>query len=178
MPRILTLLPDRLAVCRLEPEAPVPGWALSGAFSSVTRTPGELSVVCAEADLPAGRSPLPAERSPRPAERSPLPAERSPLPAAAAAADLRVERGFRAFRVEGPLDFALAGVLAGLLAPLARAGIPVFALSTFDTDYLLVRGAQAEEAARALTEVAEVRRSPGRARSAGSRRPGPRLPAG
>ena len=104
MPRILTLLPDRLAVCRLEPEAPVPGWALSGAFSSVTRTPGELSVVCAEADLPAGRSPLPAERS--------------PLPAAAAAADLRVERGFRAFRVEGPLDFALAGVLAGLLVPL------------------------------------------------------------
>ena len=157
MPRILTLLPDRLAVCRLEPEAPVPGWALSGAFSSVTRTPGELSVVCSEADLPA---------------------RQSPRPAAAAAADLRVERGFRAFRVEGPLDFALAGVLAGLLAPLARAGIPVFALSTFDTDYLLVRGAQAEEAARALTEVAEVRRSPGRAKSAGSRRPGPRLPAG
>lgn len=53
--------------------------------------------------------------------------------------EVRAERGWRALQVEGPLDFGLAGVLAGLTAPLAVAGIPVFAMSTFDTDWLLVR---------------------------------------
>jgi len=71
----------------------------------------------------------------------------------------RAERGFRAFGVEGPLDFALSGVLASLLEPLARAGIPVFVVSTFDTDYLLVREAQAERAAQALAGPAEVQRT-------------------
>jgi hypothetical protein len=42
-------------------------------------------------------------------------------------------------RVAGRLDFSLAGVLASLLSPLAEAGVSVFAVSTFDTDYLLVR---------------------------------------
>lgn len=49
------------------------------------------------------------------------------------------ERGWRAMAVRGPLDFSLVGILAGLTAPLARAGVPVFALSTHDTDWLLVR---------------------------------------
>lgn len=53
--------------------------------------------------------------------------------------DVRAERGFRALRVEGTLDFSLTGVLASLAAPLAQAGVSLFALSTFDTDYLLVR---------------------------------------
>jgi hypothetical protein len=43
-----------------------------------------------------------------------------------------------AFSVEGTLDLSLTGVLAGLLAPLADAGIPVFPVSTFDTDWVLV----------------------------------------
>ncbi len=52
---------------------------------------------------------------------------------------VRCEPGWRCLRVAGPLDFTLAGVLASLLAPLADAGIPVFVVSTFDTDYLLVK---------------------------------------
>jgi hypothetical protein len=68
----------------------------------------------------------------------------------------RVERGFRAFRVEGPLDFGLSGVLASLLDPLARERIPVFVISTFDTDYLLVREDQTDRAAEALSGVAEI----------------------
>jgi uncharacterized protein len=56
------------------------------------------------------------------------------------------QRPFTAFEVEGPLDFALTGVLADLLAPLAAAGISVFTLSTFDTDWILVPGDKADAA--------------------------------
>lgn len=63
---------------------------------------------------------------------------------------LAVESGWRALMVEGPLDFALTGVLASLTGALAGAGIPVFAVSTFDTDYLLVKSARLTDAARAL----------------------------
>jgi hypothetical protein len=55
-------------------------------------------------------------------------------------------RPFTAFEVEGPLDFALTGVLASLLAPLADAGISVFTLSTYDTDWILVPGDDADRA--------------------------------
>jgi hypothetical protein len=61
------------------------------------------------------------------------------------------EGPFTAFAVEGTLDFALTGVLAGLLAPLAEAEVSVFALSTYDTDWILVpagRAGEAEEAWR------------------------------
>lgn len=51
----------------------------------------------------------------------------------------RREDGWAAMRVAGPLDFALTGIVAGLTAPLAEAGIPVFVISSFDTDYLLVK---------------------------------------
>ncbi len=56
------------------------------------------------------------------------------------------QRPFTAFEVEGPRDFALTGVLAGLLAPLAAAEISVFTLSTFDTDWILVPGGDADRA--------------------------------
>ena len=52
---------------------------------------------------------------------------------------LKVERGWRALKVSGVLDFALVGVLAALTQVLAEAQISVFAISTFDTDYLLVK---------------------------------------
>lgn len=47
--------------------------------------------------------------------------------------------GWRALQVEGPLDFALTGVLASLAVPLADAEISIFAISTYDTDYVLVK---------------------------------------
>ena len=52
---------------------------------------------------------------------------------------VRAESGWRALRVAGPVDFALTGVLAALAAPLARAQVSLFAISSYDTDYLLVR---------------------------------------
>jgi hypothetical protein len=57
-----------------------------------------------------------------------------------------VQGPFSAFEVEGPLDFDLTGVLAGLLRPLADAGISVFALSTFETDWVLVAAGSAAPA--------------------------------
>jgi hypothetical protein len=62
----------------------------------------------------------------------------------------RCERGWRCLRVAGTLNLALLGVLASLLVPLAEAGVGVFAVSTFDTDYLLVRAADLGRAAEAL----------------------------
>ena len=53
--------------------------------------------------------------------------------------DVRAEAGWRCLKVDGPLDFALTGILAALSAPLAAAGISLFAVSTYDTDYLLVK---------------------------------------
>ena len=50
------------------------------------------------------------------------------------------ERGWRCLRVAGTIPFSVVGVLASLTTPLANAGISVFAISTFDTDYLLIKG--------------------------------------
>lgn len=49
------------------------------------------------------------------------------------------EKGWRCLKVDGPLDFSLSGILASLTAPLAAAGIPLFAVSTYNTDYILVK---------------------------------------
>ncbi|MEM7171662.1 MAG: ACT domain-containing protein [Pseudomonadota bacterium] len=70
--------------------------------------------------------------------------------------DVTAERDWRAFKVEGPLDFALTGIMAKLTAPLAAAGISIFAISTYDTDYLLVREGAAQQAAEILRGVATV----------------------
>jgi hypothetical protein len=60
------------------------------------------------------------------------------------------ERGSRGLRVAGRLDFALVGVLAALVAPLAAANLSVFAVSTFDTDYLFVKSECLERAVEVL----------------------------
>jgi len=65
---------------------------------------------------------------------------------------VRAERGWRALEVEGPIDFQELGVMHGLTGPLAGAGVSVLAVSTFDTDVLVVREetlARAVEALRA-----------------------------
>ncbi len=64
--------------------------------------------------------------------------------------DVQSSRGWRCLRVAGPLDFALVGVLASLAVPLAAAGVSVFAVSTYDTDYLLIRELDVAAALHAL----------------------------
>lgn len=118
-PLSLYVLPERLAVCRLPPDTPVPAPPSKG-FWSVTRTPDELSVVLLETEA-------------RP--------------------EWKAERDWRGFKVAGPLDFSLTGILASIASPLAAAGVSLFALSTYDTDYVLVREADLERAAKALREA-------------------------
>ena len=102
----LSVLPQRLAVCRLDPDEMIPDWLRECDFWSVTRTDEELSVVLPEASVPRA---------------------------------WKTEEGWRCLKVHGPLDFSLTGVLASLASPLAEAGISIFAISTYDSDYILVR---------------------------------------
>lgn len=63
---------------------------------------------------------------------------------------MNVENDWRAFKVEGPLDFALTGILAALSAVLAQAGVSIFAISTFDTDYILMKEENFDKAKEVL----------------------------
>ncbi len=124
----LTLLPEPIAICRLEATEAVPVWATASAWWSITRTPDELSVVCAEALVPAGVS---------------------------------ASRGWRALRFAGPLPLDQTGILASVTGPLAAARISVFALATFDTDYVLIPDLQRAAAIEALEHAGHRVASPG-----------------
>jgi uncharacterized protein len=113
----LSVLPDRLAICRLPPESALPEPPAGGGLWSVTRTADELSLV---------------------------------LPESARRPDWQAETGWRSFVVDGTLDFSLTGVMASLATPLAEAGVSLFAISTYDTDYLLVREKDLERATAVL----------------------------
>jgi hypothetical protein len=113
----LTVLGERLSICRLDASEEVPVWATGSSFFSVTRTRDELSVVCPEDVVPEGIS---------------------------------RERGWRAFRLEGTFDLSMVGVLASVASPLAKAGASIFVVSTFDTDYVLLREEQLDLAVDTL----------------------------
>jgi uncharacterized protein len=72
------------------------------------------------------------------------------FPAAFVPPDAQAERGWRVIKLRGPLPFSLTGVLLSVLAPLAAVEISVFALSTYDTDYVLVRHVDLPNAVAAL----------------------------
>lgn len=119
----LRVAAGEFAVCRLPPTEPVPAWAGSEVFSSITRTGDELSIVCPAAPVPA---------------------------------NIRAERGWRLLKIAGPLDFGTVGILASVTAVLARAGISLLALGTFDTDYLLVKAERLDDALRALEAAGHI----------------------
>lgn len=120
----LSVLPQKLAICRLDKDARIPAWVEGDNFFSITKTDDELSIVCSENRLPD---------------------------------DIKVEKNWRAFKVEGPLDFSLTGILASLAKPLAQAKISIFAVSTFDTDYLLVKSDKLDEAVKVLSSFCDIR---------------------
>ena len=117
-----SVIPGTYAICRLPAKAPLPAWA-GKAFTSITRTADELSIVCDERRLPPNLDGL----------------------------ELRVARGWALLKVHGPFPLDAIGVLASVAKPLADAKISLFALSTFDTDYILVKRIHVNEAIAALT---------------------------
>ncbi|HAQ88674.1 MAG TPA: ACT domain-containing protein [Pseudomonas sp.] len=65
----------------------------------------------------------------------------------------RVDSDWRVIKVQGPFAFDQTGVLASLLDPLAAAAIGIFAVSTFDTDYILVKSINLENAVEVLKDA-------------------------
>lgn len=117
----LELLPDTLAICRLEPGGPIPSWAAEPSpFLTLSRTEKELSITTLQSMVPAGVS---------------------------------CERDYRALRVRGPLPLNLVGILAAIADPLAAAGLSIFAISTYDTDYVLVKARDWEKALQVLRQA-------------------------
>ena len=66
---------------------------------------------------------------------------------------ITTESNWRALKVQGPLDFNLTGILASLTQPLADAGISIFAISTYDTDYILLKETCLEKTKAVLTQA-------------------------
>jgi uncharacterized protein len=149
----LEWLPGRYAVCRLAPHASLPAWATDAratfshsqecenvatsanmkaaearpALLSITRTERELSIVIHESRLPPDLEPT-----------------------------IPTQRGFAALRIAGTLDFSLLGIIAKLTSALAAANIPVFVLSTYDTDIILLPERDARRAEAALRPIADI----------------------
>ena len=73
-------------------------------------------------------------------------------PSGAVPAGLKSEPGWRALRVNDKLEFSAVGILSSILSPMAVAGISILSISTFDTDYILVRASTLERAKTALAE--------------------------
>ena len=67
--------------------------------------------------------------------------------------EICAERGWRAIQVQGSLDFTLVGVLAAIVTPLAQAGVSIFAVSTYETDYILVKEDALERSIQALSQA-------------------------
>ncbi len=63
----------------------------------------------------------------------------------------KCERGWRCFRVQGVLDFSEIGIMFSITQPLAKSGVSVFVISTYDTDYFLVKEKELPKAIDALT---------------------------
>jgi hypothetical protein len=134
------------SVLQLGAAAAVPPWALDGPqpqpekaqthssarpFASVTRTAHELSIVCPTAWVP------PADP-----------------------AVLKHEPGWCCLMIDmGVLPFGLTGVLLTALGPLATAGIGIFALSTYNTDFVLVKQQKREQALQALRAAGHMVKS-------------------
>lgn len=77
-------------------------------------------------------------------------------PEASAPGEVQAVRGWRCFRVAGAMDFSVVGVLASLTTPLAEAKVGIFAVSTFVTDYLLVKEEDLGRAIEALVAYGHV----------------------
>jgi hypothetical protein len=119
----LILLPGDVSICRLPAGSGVPAWAAPG--TSTARGPlTSVTWTIHETSVVCASVLVPD--------------------------DVQADEGWRALEVMGPLDLDLTGVLASLAGPLAEAGVALFAVSTYDTDYVLIKTPWLEAAMAAL----------------------------
>src|SRR5215472_2465625 len=116
-------LPALYAICQPRATDPIPTWATQGEFTSITRTPTELSIVCPESNIPAG---------------------------------IKADRGWICLQLQGPFPFSETGILSSFIAPLSANAIPIFAISTYDTDYVLILQPFLEKALETLRRAGHV----------------------
>lgn len=121
----LLLLPQDLSIVRFPPTAMIPQQIWNSAFVAIVKSEEELSIVCDTQILIA------------------LEGVREDL----------IATGWQGLKVVGPLEFSLTGILASLTTPLAAAQISIFAISSYDTDYILVGESQLTRAIQVLTEA-------------------------
>lgn len=119
----LSVLPEKLGICHLSKNIPIPGWAEDISFCSITRTSDELSIICPQGKIPAG---------------------------------VMAELNWRAFKLEGDLGLLSVGVIASLSKPLAEAGISIFNISTYETNYLLVEDKELAKAKNILSSFCHI----------------------
>ena len=119
-PRSLSLLPGRFVVCRFPPDEPLPAWL----FHEGARV-WSITRTPSELSVVCDEDDVPPSVRPAPIR-------------------------WRALEVEGPIPFEETGVVADISASLAHAGVPVFVISTHDTDLVLVPQEQLDAARTAL----------------------------
>lgn len=122
----LSLDETGLAVCRMDAKAEFPAWALQATPLHLSRTSNEVSIVVPESCIPQN------------------------FPG------ITVEGDWVAMTVEGPLDFSLTGILSSLALPLAKVGVSIFAISTYDTDIILIKRPSVDAAVAALNGAGHV----------------------
>jgi hypothetical protein len=71
-------------------------------------------------------------------------------------ADIKAEKNWRMIRIKGQLDFALVGILKKVISPLSDQGISIYTISTFDTDYILIKDEQFDKAIELLSQYFTV----------------------
>jgi uncharacterized protein len=121
---VLSVLPEKMGICHLGKNSPIPGWVVDQEFFSVTRTKQELSIVCRQDKIPGG---------------------------------VLFEKDWRAFRVEDvPEILHSIGIVASLSKPLAEAGISIFNVSTYETNYILVEDKNFEKAKEVLSSFCQI----------------------
>lgn len=120
----LRILDGDYSVSRLPIAAPIPQWADGDGFVSISRATDELSIVCLSRRVPQSRE-----------------------------VEWQSESGWTCLQLVGPFAFTLTGILLAVLKPLAEASVGIFAVSTFDTDYVMVKHHQLPDTVAALANA-------------------------
>lgn len=110
------MLDSTFSVVKVPPTETIPLWAINADMFSITKTDEELSIVCPSECLPSNEE------------------------------YKYVENDWMCIKVEGILDFSLTGILSSLANTLAKNQISIFAISTYNTDYLLIKSHSIEKA--------------------------------